>query len=82
MLLPLMFFLVPMHISLSWLIMLNCILRAMHIGVLFGNMRAYQRPWSYWLSPLCDLPVAVRLARSALQRRYSWRGRVLVRGGM
>ncbi|HEY6410184.1 MAG TPA: glycosyltransferase family 2 protein, partial [Ktedonobacteraceae bacterium] len=67
----------------SWPMMLNSILLALRIGVLFGTARAYQRrPWSYWLSPLCDLPVAVQLVRSMLQRRHIWRGRVLVRGEM
>jgi len=81
--LPLMLFLVTMHMRRSWMMMLNCVLGAMRIGVLFGTMRAYrQRPWTYWLSPLCDLPVAVQLARSALRRRHIWRGRILVRGGM
>ena len=81
--LPLMLFLLTARMRHSWLMMLNSILLAMRIGVLFGTARAYQRrPWSYWLSPLCDLPVAVQLARSAVQRRHVWRGRVLVRGGM
>jgi dolichol-phosphate mannosyltransferase len=67
----------------SWMMMLNCVFGAMRIGVLFGTMRAYrQRAWTYWLSPLCDLPVAVQLAQSALRRRHIWRGRVLVRGGI
>jgi len=81
--LPLMLFFLTKHMSRSWMLMLNCILGAMRIGVLFGTMRAYRRrPWTYWLSPLCDVPVAVQLARSALRRQHSWRGRVLVRGGM
>ena len=81
--LPLMLFLVTMHMNRSLMMILNCLLGAMRIGVLFGTMRAYrQRPWTYWLSPLCDLPVAVQLVRSALRRRHIWRGRVLVRGGM
>ena len=81
--LPLMLFLLTARIRHGWLMMLNSMLLAMRIGVLFGTARAYQRrPWSYWLSPLCDLPVAVKLARSALQRRHVWRGRVLVRGGV
>jgi hypothetical protein len=81
--LPLMLFLVIARMRNSWLIILNSMLLALRIGVLFGTARAYQwRPWSYWLSTLCDLPVAVQLARSALQRWRVWRGRVLVRGGM
>ena len=81
--LPFMLFLIITRMRNRWLIILNSMLLALRIGVLFGTARAYQwRPWSYWLSPLCDLPVAVQLARSALQRRHVWRGRVLVRGGM
>lgn len=65
----------------GWLLTLNGILAAMRLGVLFGTARAYRRrPWSYWLSPLCDLPVAIQLGKSALQRRHVWRGRILVRG--
>lgn len=81
--LPLMFLLVPLHMRRNWMLLLNSILGAIRIGVLFGTMRAYRRrPWTYWLSPLCDLPVAVQLLRSALRRRHIWRGRVLVRGGI
>jgi dolichol-phosphate mannosyltransferase len=81
--LPLLLFLLTAHIRHRWIMMLNSILLAMRIGVLFGTARAYRRrPWSYWLSPLCDLPVAVQLVRNAVQRRHVWRGRVLVRGGM
>jgi len=81
--LPLVLFLISVRRQRSWPMMLNSILLALRIGVLFGTARAYQRrPWSYWLSPLCDLPVAVQLAGSALQRRHAWRGRVIVRGGI
>ena len=45
-----------------------------------GIARAYEwRPWTYWFSPLLDLPVALRLITSALRRRQVWRGRVYVR---
>ncbi len=81
--LPLILFLAIMNMKRSWFMMPNVVLGATRVGVLFGTMRAYRRrPWSYWLSPLCDLPVAVQLVRSALQRRHIWRGRVLVRGDM
>lgn len=54
---------------------------AMRVGVLAGTSRAYvTRPWSYWLSPLCDLPVAVLLWRGAFRRSHTWRGRTIVRG--
>ncbi len=81
--LPLFLLLVAAQRRRSWPLVLNGILVALRIGTLFGMARAYhRRPWSYWLSPLCDLPVAVKLGKSALQRRHSWRGRVLVRGGL
>jgi dolichol-phosphate mannosyltransferase len=64
------------------LLQLNALLAMLRIGVLFGTSRAYQqRPWSYWLSPLCDGPVALKLGLNALRRRHIWRGRVLWRGG-
>ncbi len=53
--------------------------------VLLGVARAYpKRPWTYWLSPLCDLPVALRILRCALSHRHIWRNRTYVRrkGGM
>lgn len=65
------------------LLILNGLCLAMRIGVLFGTARAYRRrPWSYWLSPLCDLPVAAKLGISALQRQHTWRGRPITRGGL
>jgi dolichol-phosphate mannosyltransferase len=58
---------------------LNLTLLAMRLGVLIGTARVYAyRPWTYWLSPVCDLPVAVRLWQSALRRRHTWRGRALI----
>ena len=63
------------------LMMVNCVLATLRIGVLFGTARAYSpRPWSYWLSPLCDFPVAIQLMRMAVRRTYTWRGRVIHRG--
>lgn len=54
------------------------ILVCMRIGVLVGAARAYvNRPWTYWLSPLADVPVAFTLFASALRRRHTWRGREL-----
>jgi dolichol-phosphate mannosyltransferase len=59
---------------------LNALLLALRAGVLFGTARAYvRRPWTYWLSPLCDFAVAVRLIQSAFSRKHSWRGRSYVR---
>lgn len=66
-----------------WVVGVNVALVAARIGVLTGMRRAYRRPpWTYWLSPLFDLPVAVLLVIMMLRRRYTWRGRVLVRGGI
>jgi dolichol-phosphate mannosyltransferase len=63
------------------LFVVNLVLLMARLGVLQGTARAYRaRPWSYWLSPLCDLPVSVQLWRSLLRRRHTWRGRVLVPG--
>ncbi|ACZ39505.1 glycosyltransferase [Sphaerobacter thermophilus] len=60
----------------------NAVLAATRVGVLAGMARAYRcPPWTYWLSPLSDVPVALRLCASALQRRHVWRGRPLVDGG-
>ncbi len=61
---------------------LNLLLLVTRLGILAGTARAYDhRPITYWLSPLADMPVAVRLITSALQRQHTWRGRILVRGG-
>ena len=66
-----------------WFVGVNVALVAARIGVLAGMRRAYRRPpWTYWLSPLLDLPVAVQLGIMSLRRRYTWRGRPLVRGGI
>jgi len=62
---------------------LNGLCVVLRLGVLVGTARAYRRrPWTYWLSPLCDLPVVLKLANSALRRRHTWRGRTIVRGGI
>ncbi|MGI8484013.1 MAG: glycosyltransferase, partial [Thermomicrobiales bacterium] len=60
---------------------LNLALVIARIGVLQGIARAYeQRPWTYWLSPLCDLPVVMRIAYMSRRKRHVWRGRTLVAG--
>ena len=65
-----------------WMRAVGGILVMIRLGVLVGTARAYRRrPWSYWLSPLADLPVACRLWLSVVQRRHTWRGRVLVGEG-
>ena len=57
----------------------NSALAIARLGVLAGTARAYsRRPWTYWLSPLCDTLAAGALWRSALRRRHVWRGRPLV----
>ncbi len=62
--------------------MLNVALAAARLGVLAGTARAYpDRPWTYWLSPLSDLPVALRLWWMATRRQHVWRGRVITVGG-
>lgn len=64
-----------------WFVCAAGFLFALRIGVLFGVARAYpNRPWTYWLSPLCDLPVIVRIIQFALKRRHSWRGRTYIGG--
>ncbi len=63
-----------------WFLLLVGLLLAIRIGVLIGVARAYPaRPWTFWLSPLCDLPVVLRIIQFALRRRHSWRGRTYVR---
>ena len=43
----------------GWIVVLAGALAATRLGVLAGMRRAYARPpWTYWLSPLCDLPAA------------------------
>jgi dolichol-phosphate mannosyltransferase len=64
-----------------WFLTLAAVLLLMRVGVLCGTARAYaKRPWSYWLSPLWDLPAALRVIQSALARRHTWRGRSYIRG--
>jgi dolichol-phosphate mannosyltransferase len=65
----------------TWIRMVATLLVLVRAGVLIGAARAYpNRPWTYWLSPLCDLPASLRLIQSALARRHTWRGRSYVRG--
>jgi len=63
-----------------WVQVILGTLFAIRVGVLIGVARAYpNRPWTYWLSPLCDLPVITRIIQFALKRRHSWRGRSYIR---
>jgi dolichol-phosphate mannosyltransferase len=64
----------------DWFVTLNGALLCLRFGVLAGSARAYvSRPWSFWLSPCCDLPVALKLIESTITPRHSWRGRTYVR---
>lgn len=64
------------------LTLLNIGLLATRLGVLAGTARAYPgRPWTYWLSPVCDPAVSIRLWLMAARRRHTWRGRSFERGG-
>ncbi len=61
---------------------LNRVLLMMRLGVLTGTARAYpDRPWTYWLSPLMDLPVALRIIKTSVKRSHVWRGRTITPGG-
>ncbi|MCC7367490.1 MAG: glycosyltransferase [Chloroflexi bacterium] len=63
------------------LVALNVLLLVLRVGVLVGIRRAYSAPpWTFWLAPLADFPVALRLWASILKRRHTWRGRPLVTG--
>lgn len=63
-----------------WLLLPAGLLALIRIGVLVGAARAYaHRPWTYWLSPLVDLPVVLRIIQCALRRRHTWRGRTYIR---
>jgi len=63
-----------------WLLLLSGWLLINRIGVLVGVARAYpDKPWTYWFSPLADLPVVLQIIRSALRRRHTWRGRTYIR---
>jgi dolichol-phosphate mannosyltransferase len=58
----------------------NILLVGMRLGMLVGMARAYPcRPWTYWLSPLADVPAALAVWRSALARHHTWRGRAYSR---
>jgi dolichol-phosphate mannosyltransferase len=57
-------------------LLVNSLLSLARLGVLLGTARVYaDRPWSYWLSPLTDLPVLAEICRSLLRRRRIWPGR-------
>lgn len=59
----------------------NLALMMARIGVLGGTARAYVTvPPTYWLSPLVDLPVALRLIAMWRRRHHRWRGRDFISG--
>jgi len=77
--LPLLVTLRLLHGRQRVIFLVNVVLAMTRLGVLGGTRRAYLRPpWTYWLSPLCDLPVAIVLWASVLRRSHTWRGRALV----
>lgn len=63
-----------------WFLLVQGILLICRLGVLIGVNGSYAgRASSFWLSPLLDVPVALRLLLAQFQRRMVWRGRVYVR---
>jgi dolichol-phosphate mannosyltransferase len=59
---------------------LNLQLLLVRLGMLAGLRGAYVSvPALYWLAPLLDLPVALRLIAAAKQREWTWRGVELVK---
>jgi dolichol-phosphate mannosyltransferase len=67
------------HATASPAFAVAAILTFVRFGVLAGAARAYvDRPWTYWLAPLADVPVTIALFAAALRRTHVWRGRVLV----
>ena len=66
--------------AVEFVVGLNRVLLTLRLGVLAGMARAYDHPpITYWLSPVLDAPVAVRLIQSALRRNHTWRGRRIAR---
>jgi dolichol-phosphate mannosyltransferase len=64
-----------------WFTQLQGGLLLARLGVLAGTARAYPlRPWTYWLSPLADLPITLEIIRRSRQRAHTWRGRAIVAG--
>lgn len=58
----------------------NGVLLLLRCGVAVGMKRAYRDvPISYWLAPILDPAVVIKLWLSALTRTHSWRGRAVSR---
>ena len=56
--------------------LLDGVMALARLGTLAGTRRAYDNPSrAYWLSPLADVPVALRLTQSTLRPERTWRGR-------
>ena len=65
----------------DWFTQLQAAMLMGRLGVLAGTARAYpDRPWTYWLSPLIDLPVGVEIVRQSRRRTHRWRGRTIDAG--
>ena len=63
-----------------WFLLVQGLLLICRLGVLIGINGSYAgRASSFWLSPLLDAPVALRLLAAQFQRRLAWRGRVYIR---
>jgi dolichol-phosphate mannosyltransferase len=60
---------------------LDVLLAVVRLMLLAGYARAYRpRGLAFWLSPLADVPVMVRLTQSVLRPTRTWRGRTYARG--
>ena len=63
-----------------WFVALQAVLFTARLGVLGGTHAAYtHHAPTFWLSPLADWLVALRLLHAHFQRRVSWRGRIYTR---
>ena len=59
---------------------LDVLLAAVRLSLVAGYTRAYApRGLPFWLSPLADVPVMVRLTQSVLRPTRTWRGRTYAR---
>jgi dolichol-phosphate mannosyltransferase len=64
----------------GWFVGVQAALFTMRLGVLVGTARTYEAPpTTYWLSPLADAVVVLRILWCTVRRRHAWRGRVYVR---
>jgi dolichol-phosphate mannosyltransferase len=61
------------------LVAVNVMLSLVRLGTLIGTSRSYASlPLTYWLSPLADVPVVIRIFSSWQTPDQMWRGRQLV----